>query len=202
MFRHLTVSLRLMILFTVLCGVVYPLLVTGLCQWWFPRQANGSLVEAQGRVVGSALLGQRFSAAGYFQGRPSAAGRGYDALASGGSNLGPNNSTLASRLLTAATGFRRDNPAFQGAIPADLLTASGSGLDPDLSPAAAEAQAPRVAAARGLPLAAVQALIRGRVQPRTWHLLGEARVNVLELNLALDRLAPRPSPPLPLAPRP
>ena len=188
MFRYLAPALRLMILFTVVCGVVYPLVVTGLCQWWFPRQANGSLIHGQGRVVGSALLGQTFTGAGYFHGRPSAAGPGYDGLASGGSNLGPSSPALAARLRTAAARFRRNNPAFHGPIPADLLTTSGSGLDPDISPAAAAAEAPRVAAARGLPLAQVLELVQGKIEPRTWHLLGEPRVNVLALNLALDQL--------------
>ncbi len=188
MFRYLAPALRLMILFTVLGGIVYPLVVTGLSQWWFPRQANGSLMHVQGRAVGSALLGQTFTGSDYFHGRPSAAGQGYDGLASGGSNLGPSNPALAARLLTTAAQFRRDNPAFHGPIPADLLTASGSGLDPDISPAAAAAQSPRVAAARGLPLVQVLALVQRKIEPRTWHLLGEPRVNVLALNLALDQL--------------
>lgn len=189
MLRYLSPALRLMILFSVLCGIVYPLVITGLCQWWFPRQANGSLIHAQGRIVGSALLGQRFTAEGYFHGRPSAAGSGYDGLASGGSNLGPSSPILATRLAAAAAQLRRNNPGFYGSIPADLLTTSGSGLDPDISPASAAAQAPRVAAARQLPLAEVQGLVQSQIKLRTWRLLGEPRVNVLVLNLALDQLA-------------
>lgn len=191
MLRQLAPAFRFMLLFTVLTGIGYPLVVTGLCQWWFPRQANGSLVRARGRIVGSALLAQDFSGPGYFHPRPSAAGQGYDGLASGGSNLAPTSAVLIRRVEEAATQFRKDNPDYHGAIPSDLLTMSGSGLDPDISPAAAFAQAPRVAHARGLPVAAAEELIRQHIVWRTWRLLGEPRVNVLELNLSLDAQAPR-----------
>lgn len=188
--RHLVIALRLMILFTIVCGIAYPLLVTGLSQWWFPHQANGSLLRADGRVVGSAMLGQTFTAPRYFHPRPSAAGKGYDAMASGGTNLTPASADFQARVTAAVAQFRRENPQYHGPVPADMVTASGSGLDPDISPEAALAQAPRVAAARGLPLASVNALVRQHVQQRTWDLLGEPRVNVLELNLALDVRAP------------
>lgn len=188
--RYLSPAFRFVLLFTVLTGIIYPLAVTGLCQWWFPHQADGSLVRAQGRIVGSALLGQTFTGAAFFHPRPSAAGKGYDPMASGGSNLGPTNPMLLARVKAAVARFRRDNPAFRGPIPADLLTASGSGLDPDISPASAYAQAPRVAKARGLSLILVRHLIGQTTQPRQLGFLGEPRVDVLRLNLALARLAP------------
>ncbi len=191
--RYLAPAFRFMLLFTVLTGIIYPLVVTGLCQWWFPRQADGSLVRAKGRVVGSSLLGQTFTGAAYFHPRPSAAGNGYDPVASGGSNFSATNPALLSRVQTAVARFRRNNPAFRGPIPADLLTASGSGLDPDISPAAAYAQAPRVAQARGLPLASVRQLIGQMIQPRQLGFLGEPRVEVLRLNLALAHLARAPA---------
>lgn len=188
MLRHFAPAFRFLLLFTVLAGVVYPLIVTGLCQWWFPREANGSLVRARGRIVGSDLLAQAFTGPGYFHPRPSAAGQGYDGLASGGSNLAPTSGVLIRRVEDAAAEFRKSNPEFRGAIPSDLLTTSGSGLDPDISPAAAFAQAPRVARARGIAAAAAENLVRQHIERRTWGLLGEPRVNVLELNLALDAL--------------
>lgn len=190
--RYLAPAFRFTLLFTVLTGIIYPLVVTGLCQWWFPHRANGSLVQADGRIVGSSLLGQKFSGNAFFHPRPSAAGNGYDPMASGGSNLGPTNPKLLARVKAAVTRFHRNNPAFHGPIPSDLLTASGSGLDPDISPAAAYAQAPRVARARGLPLASVRRLIGQTIQPRQWGFLGEPRVDVLRLNLALARLASAP----------
>lgn len=188
--RHFGPAFRLTAWFTVLTGLVYPLAMTGLCQWLFPRQANGSLLRAEGRVVGSALLGQNFTAPQYFHPRPSAAGNGYDGLASGGSNLGPLNPQLTDRVAAAVKEFRRENPQFRGPIPADLPTTSASGLDPDISPAAAGAQAARVARARGLSPAVVRELIRLHTEGRAWGLWGEPRVNVLELNLALDRVRP------------
>jgi potassium-transporting ATPase KdpC subunit len=190
MFRQIIPAFRFMFWLTVLTGIVYPLVVTGLCQELFPHQANGSMVTVQGRAVGSALLGQDFTQPGYFQPRPSAAGNGYDGLQSGGSNLGADNPALVQRVSAAETAFRKANPEFHGPIPADLLTASGSGLDPDLSPAAALAQAPRVAAARHLAPATVEALVEAHITGRQWGFLGEPRVNVLQLNLALDRLTP------------
>ncbi len=189
--QYIGPALRLMILFTVLTGLLYPLLVTGLCQVFFPARANGSLIRKGDEVVGSSLIGQAFSQRGYFLPRPSAAGTaGYDAMASGGSNLGPTSAALVARVHAAAARFRQANPTFAGAIPADLLTASGSGLDPDISPDAALAQAARVAVARGTSVARVQALVRGHIEGRQWRFLGEQRVNVLELNLALDAAFP------------
>ncbi|MGE3303443.1 MAG: potassium-transporting ATPase subunit KdpC [Hyphomonadaceae bacterium] len=171
-------------LFTLLLGVIYPLGMTALGQTLFHNAANGSPIVRDGRVVGSALIGQSFTQARYFWGRPSAAGKGYDARASGGSNLGPNAQSLAGR--AAAEAKRYGAPASR--IPVDLLTASGSGLDPDISPAAARFQAARVARARGLPEDRVLRLIEAHTQRPLGGILGEPRVNVLRLNLALDAL--------------
>jgi K+-transporting ATPase ATPase C chain len=184
-------AFRIMLLMTILTGLVYPGIVWGLCQLLFPHRANGSLVEAQGRVVGSALIGQNFSKPIYFHPRPSAAGNdGYDASASGASNFGPTNQKLIDRVKTDVEKFRNDNPSYHGPIPADLVTASGSGLDPDLSPASALAQAPRVAKERGATLEQVQNLIAQTTQARTLGFLGEPRVNVLALNMELDKRFP------------
>ena len=193
MLKQFWQGLRMIALLTVLTGLLYPALATLLCQSLLPWQANGSLIERGGVVVGSALIGQRFSSAGYFHARPSAAGsQGYDGLASGGSNLGPTSRKLAERVAASLDEFRRDNPTFQGPVPADLLTASGSGLDPHISPASAEAQAPRVARARGLAETDVRTLVVETTEERDLHLLGEPRVNVLRLNLKLDELAAHP----------
>ena len=185
LWRQLGPAVRLTAALTVLLGVAYPALVTGICQAAWPFQANGSLIREQGRIVGSGLIGQQFTEAGYFQPRPSDAGAGYDASNSGGSNLGPTNQELINRVANAVAAFRRANPGYRGPIPADLVTASGSGLDPDISLAAARAQAARVAAARKLPLATVEALITRHAERRRFGFLGEPLVNVLELNLAL-----------------
>jgi K+-transporting ATPase ATPase C chain len=192
MWQQLIPALRMTLLLTVLTGLLYPLAVTGLCQMLFSRQANGSLIQPEGKVIGSSLIGQNFTRPEYFHPRPSAAGNdGYDATASGGSNWGPTNKKLLDRVSSAAENFRKENPTFTGPIPADLLMASGSGLDPHLSPAAAEAQAERVAGARHAAPEQIHALIASHVEPRDLGFLGEPRVNVLDLNLALDRQFPR-----------
>ena len=194
--RQLTPALRMTALLTLLTGLIYPGVVTGLCQLFFRQAANGSLVERQGQVLGSRLIGQQFTRPEYFHPRPSAAGSGgYDATASSGSNLGPTNQKLYDRMKTAAGEFRKQNPDYAGAIPADALTASGSGLDPHISVANAEAQAARVAQARHLNKPVLDRLIASATEPRGLGFLGEPRVNVLRLNLALDALNPIPRAP-------
>jgi K+-transporting ATPase ATPase C chain len=170
---------------TLLFGLAYPLVVTALAQFLFPGRANGQLIEENGKVIGSRIIGQEFTGPGYFHSRPSAAGSGYDPLASGGSNLAPTNRALIERVETAVKKLRAENPS--APIPVDLVTASASGLDPDISPAAAQFQAPRVARARGVSEDQIQQLVREHTRGRTFGFLGESRVNVLELNLALDR---------------
>lgn len=188
MWNQLLPAFRITLVFTVLTGVLYPALITGLCQALFPAAANGSLVSANGRVVGSALLGQKFTQPQYFHPRPSAAGAdGYDAAASGGSNLGPTSQKLIDRVKADVARFRQENPSYSGPLPADAVTASGSGLDPHISPANAEAQSARVAAARHLSGDAVRARIAQATEGRDFGLFGEPRVNVLKLNLALDQ---------------
>ena len=189
MLKALKTGLFITIFFTILTGIVYPLAVTGAAQALFPRQANGTLLTHNGKVVGSELIGQNFAKPEYFHPRPSAAGAGYDAANSSGSNLGPTNPALADRLTKDAARFRQDNPDFTGPIPADAITTSGSGLDPEISPANALAQVPRVAAARGIPVAIVRGLVSGAIQQRDLGLLGEPRVNVLRLNMSLDEMA-------------
>jgi K+-transporting ATPase ATPase C chain len=190
MFKELKAGILITVVFTVLTGLIYPLAMTGLAQMMFPRQANGSLVERNGKVIGSELIGQNFTKPEYFHPRPSAAGKGYDATSSSGSNLGPTNPALIDRLNKGAADFRKDNPAYAGAIPADAITASGSGLDPDVTPANAMAQAARVAQARGAPLERVQRLVSQYTDNRTLGIFGEPRTNVLGLNLALDAQFP------------
>ena len=185
-----TTSLRpaivLTILFAVLLGLLYPLAMTGIGQAIFPSQANGSLVrDGAGRVIGSTVVGQAFTADRFFQPPPSAAGKGYDGLASGGSNLGPAAKALVDRVTPDVAKRRAEGVT---TIPADLVTASGSGLDPDLSPAAALAQAPRVARARGLPIAQVRSLVDARTEHPLLGVVGQDRVDLLALNRALDRL--------------
>jgi K+-transporting ATPase ATPase C chain len=192
MWQQLLPGLRMTLVMTVLTGLIYPLAVTGLCQVFFRDKANGSLITANGQVVGSELIGQNFTRAEYFHPRPSAAGNdGYDATASGGSNLGPTNKKLVDRVQASVDKFHKENPDYQGAIPADLLTTSGSGLDPHISPASAEAQAPRVAKARGTALDQIRTMIASHTEGRDLGFLGEPRVNVLLLNLDLDRTFPR-----------
>lgn len=174
-------------------GVVYPVGVTVVANAVFPRQAQGSLIERNGTVIGSALIGQSFTSPRYFHGRPSAAGAGYDAMASGGSNKGPTDSTLAARI-TARVDSAVAAGGERGRIPADWVTASASGLDPDISPASAMLQVSRVAAARDLPPTVVMTLVTQGTQSRQFGVLGESRVNVLRLNLALDSLSASSTP--------
>ncbi len=188
--NQLRPAIVLTLLLCVITGLVYPGMVTGLAQLLFPRQANGSLVSAgTGQVIGSALIGQPFARAEYFHPRPSAAGSGYDGTASGGTNKGPTDTKLADTLIAPAvdSAVKLDG-GVKGRIPSDLVTASGSGLDPHISPASALLQVPRVARARGLDSAAVRALVERHVESRQFDFFGEARVNVLKLNLALDSL--------------
>jgi potassium-transporting ATPase KdpC subunit len=192
MWKQLMPGLRMTLVLTVLTGLVYPGVVTGICQVLFPNQANGSLLSRDGHIIGSALIGQNFARPEYFQPRPSAAGSdGYDATASGGSNLGPTSQKLADRVKASVEKFRKENPDFTGDIPADLVTASGSGLDPHLTPQSVEAQLPRVAKARGATPDQIQPLITQLIEGRDLGFLGEPRVNVLQLNLALDRQFPK-----------
>jgi len=180
----------LTLVLTVLAGLIYPLAVTGLAQLLFPHQANGSLIAANGKIVGSALIGQKFTKPEYFHGRPSAAGDGYDAGNSGATNLGPTNQHLIDRVRDDIKKFREENPTYTGPIPADLLTTSASGLDPDISPASANAQVDRVAKARGASPQAVESVVARHVEGRQFGIFGEPRVNVLALNLDLDRSLP------------
>jgi len=188
--KQLVIAVRVTLVFAILTGIAYPLLVTGLAKVIFPRQADGTLIQANGKIIGSELIGQQFTRPEYFQGRPSAAGNGYDGLASGGPNLGPTNQHLIDRVQGDVKKFREANPTATGPLPADLLTASGSGLDPDISPASAEVQVARVAAARGMSADAVRDLVASHTEGRQFGILGESRVNVLKLNLALDSTHP------------
>jgi potassium-transporting ATPase KdpC subunit len=190
MIKELGPGLRLTIAFTVLAGLIYPGVMTGLCQLIFPKQANGSLVTVSGKVVGSSLIGQSFTKPWYFHPRPSAAGNGYDATQSSGSNLGPTSQKLIDRVKASVAEFRKENPRSRGKIPSDILTASGSGLDPEISPAAAEAQVYRVATVRGVSAHQVRALVAEFIQHPSWGFIGEPRVNVLLLNVALDQRFP------------
>lgn len=182
--KELILALRFTLVTTLVFGVIYPLAVTGLSKMLFPGQAAGSLIEKNGHVVGSKLIGQTFSSDKYFHPRPSAAG--YDASASGPSNLAPTNQALVDRVKSDVAKLQQENPGVP--IPVDLVTASGSGLDPEISPAAAEFQIPRVAKARGMSVDAIRALVARHTRARTWGIFGEPRVNVLELNLDLDSL--------------
>ena len=182
--KNLLIAVLMTIATTILLGLVYPLMVTGLAQVFFSEKANGQLIRRNGMVIGSCIIAQPFSGAGYFHPRPSAAGNGYDASSSGGSNLGPTNQKLVVRVNAAVSDARAETP--NRLIPIDMVTTSASGLDPDITPASAEFQVLRVAKARGLTEEAVRALVAKNTQGRQWGFLGEPRVNVLELNLALD----------------
>lgn len=189
--KHIVTAVLYTVITAVLLGIVYPLVVTGLARVMFPRQANGSLIERDGVLVGSHLIGQPFTGPGYFWSRPSAAGNGYDASNSSGSNLAPTNAALATRVTASVQTL---NPkGTSGPVPIDLVTTSGSGLDPDISPAAAFYQVGRIAGERHMSEDAVRNLVAAHVTPRQFGLLGEARVNVLELNLDLDKAAPMAS---------
>jgi len=186
--RNVLVAVRFTLITTVIFGLGYPLGVTLLSQGIFPNQANGSLIVKDGKVVGSRLIAQAFTGDQYFHPRPSAAGNGYDPTSSGGSNLAPTNQALVMRVQLEVAKLQKENPG--ASIPADLATASGSGLDPDISPAAAEFQIPRVAKARAMKTDDLRRIVARHTQPRQLGLLGEPRVNVLELNLDLDADAP------------
>jgi K+-transporting ATPase ATPase C chain len=186
MIAHLGTSVRVTIVSIVLLGIVYPLAMTGIAQALFPRQANGSLVTVNGKIVGSAIIGQLWTEPKYFHGRPSAAGKGYDPTQTGGTNYGPTSKKLIASTKATIVQLEKENPDASGPPPMDLVTSSGSGIDPDISPEAAYWEAPRVAKARGMLLATVNALVAQHIEGRTFGFLGEPRVNVLELNLALD----------------
>jgi K+-transporting ATPase ATPase C chain len=188
MLKHLIPGIRITLALTVLTGLLYPGVVTGLCQLLFRHQANGSLIMKDGHAVGSSLIGQNFTKPEYFHPRPSAAGdNGYDASSSSGSNLGPTSKKLIDRVKADIDKVRQENPDYRGPIPADMVTASASGLDPHISPASAQVQAARVAKARGIPVDQVNQLIVELTEPPTLGLIGDPRVNVLQLNLALDQ---------------
>jgi K+-transporting ATPase ATPase C chain len=185
--KQLIIAIRATIVLTLLTGLGYPAVVTGLAKLLFPHQSSGSLIQSGKGVVGSELIGQSFTKPEYFHGRPSATGdKPYDGMNSGGSNLGPTNQALIDRVRGDVKKFRDENPKFTGPVPADMVTASGSGLDPDISPASADAQVTRVAAARGMSEDAVRQLVAANTADRQFGILGEPRVNVLQLNLALD----------------
>jgi K+-transporting ATPase ATPase C chain len=188
MLKELKPAILITFVLTIITGILYPLAVTGIAQTIFHKQANGSLIERDGKIIGSEIIGQNFTKPEYFHPRPSQ--NSYDAANSGGSNLGPANPALADRLKKDGDTFHKDNPDYTGPIPADAITASGSGLDPEISPANAIAQAARVAKARGVATDAVENLVAANTQQRDLGVLGEPRVNVLKLNMALDQTLP------------
>ena len=186
--KNLLIALWFTLVTTLMFGILYPLAITGLAQVLFPNRANGQLIERNGKIVGSRIIGQSFTGPGYFHSRPSSAGTGYDATSSSGSNLGPTNKTLLDRVKADVEKAQAENPS--ASVPVDLVTASGSGLDPHISPAGAEFQIPRVASERRISEAELRALVRKFTQDRQFGIFGEPRVNVLELNLELDGAHP------------
>ena len=182
--KNLLISVLMTVVTTVLLGLVYPLVVTALAQLFFRNKANGQLIERNGTLVASRIIAQPFVGAGYFHPRPSAAGTGYDAKSSGGSNFGPTNQKLIDRVSTDVASAQAENPS--APVPVDMVTTSASGLDPDITPASAEFQVPHIAKARGMSEAAVRTFVAQHTQGRQWGFFGEPRVNVLELNLSLD----------------
>lgn len=187
-FKHFGAAFRMTIVSIVILGLIYPLAMTGVAEAIFPKQANGSLVTVNGKVVGSWIIGQLWTKPQYFQGRPSAAGKGYDPTNTGGTNYGATSKKLIDSTRATIATLKKQNPGATGEPPMDLVTSSASGIDPDISPEAAYWEAPRVAKARNMSVDAVDALIAKHVQGRTFGFLGEPHVNVLELNLALDGL--------------
>ncbi len=183
--KNLLIAVMMTLTTTILLGVIYPLVVTGIARVVFPRKANGQLISENGKLVGSTIIGQPFTSQGYFHSRPSAAGTGYDAANSGGTNLGPTSKALIARVAQDAKALQAENPGVP--VPVDLVTTSASGLDPHISIAAAQFQVPRIARARGLSESQVLQLVAAHTEGREFGFLGEPRVNVLELNLDLDR---------------
>lgn len=196
--KEIVIAIRLTVVTLILTGIIYPLVITGASQALFPSRANGSLVQDEkGNVVGSSLIGQTFAMPAYLQGRPSAAGNGYDATSSGGSNLGPTSKKLQDRVVADVTRLHKENPDAPLPVPNDLVTTSASGLDPEISPAAALWQVDRIAKARQVAPDRIRDVIAARIDGRDLGVLGEPRVNVLGVNLALDQKFGRPNPPVP-----